>query len=80
MVPTLNGAIAVKVPAGSQPGARLRLRGKGLPRFGARGHGDLYVQLAIRLPERLSSEERGLWERLRAARGSSRPATSAAGA
>jgi molecular chaperone DnaJ len=65
-VPTLDGEITVKVPAGTQPDSRLRLRGKGLPRFGARGRGDLYVRLSVRLPERLSAEERGLWEKLRA--------------
>lgn len=65
-VPTLDGAIAVKVPPGTQPDSQLRLRGKGLPRFGARGRGDLYVRLAVRLPERLGTEERLLWEKLRA--------------
>ncbi|TAK87500.1 MAG: J domain-containing protein [Betaproteobacteria bacterium] len=65
-VPTLDGAIAVKVPPGTQPDWRLRLRGKGLPRFGARGRGDLYVRLAVRLPERPGPEERALWEKLRA--------------
>jgi len=65
-VPTLEGAISVKVPPGTQPDAQLRLRSKGLPRFGARGRGDLYLRLAVRLPERPGAEERGLWERLRA--------------
>ena len=37
-------AIAVQVPPGAQPDAQLRLRGKGLPRFGGRGRGDLYVR------------------------------------
>jgi molecular chaperone DnaJ len=64
-VPTLEGTASVKVPPGAQPGAHLRLRGKGLPRRGGHGRGDLYVQLAIVLPERLSAEERALWERLR---------------
>ncbi|OGA72266.1 MAG: molecular chaperone DnaJ [Betaproteobacteria bacterium RIFCSPLOWO2_12_FULL_65_14] len=64
-VPTLDGAIAVKVPPGTQPDSQLRLRGKGLPRFGARGRGDLYVRLVVRLPERLSDEERSLWQKLR---------------
>ena len=36
------------------------------PRFGARGRGDLYVRLAVRLPERPGPEERALWEKLRA--------------
>jgi molecular chaperone DnaJ len=67
-VPTLDGSITVKVPPGTQPDSQLRLRGKGLPRFGARGRGDLYVRLAVRVPERLTAEERRLWERLRALR------------
>jgi molecular chaperone DnaJ len=67
-VPTLEGPTKVKVPPGTQPDSQLRLRGKGLPRFGARGRGDLYLRLAVRLPERVSAQERGLWERLRALR------------
>lgn len=70
-VATLDGSITVKVPAGTQPGSELRLRGKGLPRFGARGRGDLYVRIEVRLPERLTGEERRLWEKLRAARANS---------
>jgi DnaJ-class molecular chaperone len=54
--------------AGTQPGAVLRLRSKGLPRFGGRGRGDLSVRLAVAIPERLSAEERKVWERLRAMR------------
>ena len=67
-VPTLDGALTVKVPPGTQPDAQLRLRAKGLPRFGERGRGDLYLRLAVGLPERLSAEERALWEKLRARR------------
>jgi molecular chaperone DnaJ len=67
-VPTLNGSITVKVPPGTQPDSQLRLRGKGLPRFGTRGRGDLYVRLAVRVPEHVTAEERRLWERLRALR------------
>ena len=65
-VAALDGTISVKVPPGTQPDSQLRLRGKGLPRFGARGRGDLYVRLAVKLPERPSAEERSLWEKLRA--------------
>jgi molecular chaperone DnaJ len=67
-VPTLDGEVSVKVPPGTQPDSQLRLRGKGLPRFGARGRGDLYLRLAVRLPERPGAEERALWQRLRALR------------
>jgi molecular chaperone DnaJ len=64
-VPTLEGPARVKMPAGTQPFAELRLCGKGLPRFGARGKGDLYVRIAVDIPVRLSAEERKLYERLR---------------
>ena len=70
-VPTLEGTITVRVPPGTQHDERLRLRGKGLPRFGGRGRGDLYLRLAVALPEKLSSEERKLWEKLRALRAKS---------
>jgi molecular chaperone DnaJ len=64
--PTLNGELAVTIPPGTQPDSQLRLRGKGLPRFGARGRGDLNLRVAVRIPERLGAEERKLFERLRA--------------
>lgn len=64
-VPTLDGSATVQVPAGTQFGAVLRLRGKGLPVFGGRGHGDLYLRLELRLPQRPTAEERKLYERLR---------------
>lgn len=67
-VPTLDGPLMVKVPPGTQSDAQLRLRGKGLPHFGGRGRGDLYVRLHLRVPERVSSEERKLYERLRSLR------------
>ena len=48
-VPTPDGPVQMKVPPRSQPGTRLRLRGKGVERGKARG--DLYVVLAVRLTE-----------------------------
>jgi len=47
----------------------LRLRNKGLPRFGGKGKGDLYLQVKLWVPEKLGSEERELYERLRALTG-----------
>jgi len=64
-VPTLEGEAAVKLPAGTQPDAALRLRGKGLPRFRGKGRGDLFVQIRVQVPVKLSREERELYERLR---------------
>jgi molecular chaperone DnaJ len=65
-VPTLDGQISVKVPPGTQPDSALRLRGKGLPRFGSGARGDLYVRVQIHIPERLSERQRHLFEELRA--------------
>ncbi|UCH50228.1 MAG: molecular chaperone DnaJ [Betaproteobacteria bacterium] len=66
-VPSLDGPISVKIPSGTQPDSQLRLRGKGLPRFGARGRGDLYLRIDVKVPERLTREQRRLFEQLRAA-------------
>ncbi|MDD5331134.1 MAG: J domain-containing protein [Sulfuricella sp.] len=65
-VPTLDGSASVTVPPGTQPDAVLRLRGKGLPLFGEKGRGDLYLRIGVHVPEHLSREERELYEQLRA--------------
>jgi molecular chaperone DnaJ len=65
-VPTLDGDASVKVPRGTQPESVLRLKGKGLPRFGGSGRGDLFLRIQVHVPERLSLEEQKLYERLRA--------------
>jgi curved DNA-binding protein len=62
-----GGEASVTVPAGSSSGKRLRLRGHGLPkRDGTRG--DLFVEIAIVVPEQLSAAERAAYEALAAAR------------
>ena len=62
-VPTLDGAVTLKVPAGSTAGQKLRLRGQGLPREdGSRG--DLYAVLEIGVPSEVGAEERKWWEKL----------------
>lgn len=63
-VPTVDGAARVQVPAGSQSGRKLRLKEKGLP-DDAGGRGDLYAELAIRVPEDLDDRQRELFEELR---------------
>jgi molecular chaperone DnaJ len=75
-VPTLDGRATVAIPPGTQPGAVLRLRGKGLPRFGEPRRGDLYLRVRVEVPDRLDADERRLWEQLRArAQGRGSPAT-----
>lgn len=61
------GLVKVSVPGGTQPGTVLRLRGHGLPRYGARGRGDLNVRLLVDIPRRPSRQQRRLYEQLRAA-------------
>jgi molecular chaperone DnaJ len=63
--PTLDGSVAAKLPAGTQPDTVLRLRGKGLPHFGSAGRGDLFLRIRVRIPEKLSDEEETLYYRLR---------------
>jgi curved DNA-binding protein len=58
-----DGEAKVKVPAGTSSGRRIRLRGRGLPN--PRGHpGDLYAEVRIMVPPKLSREERRLFEEL----------------
>jgi molecular chaperone DnaJ len=64
-VPTLEGSASVSVPAGTQPDAVLRLKGKGLPAFGGGPRGDLYLRIAVRIPKSLTRRERELYESLR---------------
>ena len=65
-VPTIEGEEAkVKIPAGSQHGSFVRLRGRGVPRLGGGGRGDQLVYLDVVIPRRLSKEERALYQKLR---------------
>lgn len=70
-VPTLAGSVSVTVPPGTQPGTVLRLKGRGLPEFGSGHYGELYLRIEVHIPEKLSAEERELYERLRATAGKS---------
>ena len=63
-VPTLDGNQKVAVPAGSQPDDTIVLRGKGLPRVGRSGHGNLVVHLRVKVPRKLSSRQRELLQQL----------------
>jgi molecular chaperone DnaJ len=64
-VPTLDGSVDVTIRRGTQPGTILRLAGKGLPEFGGRRRGDLYLQVAVRVPEQVTKKERELYSQLR---------------
>ena len=69
-VPTLDGAVALKIPAGTQNGRTFRLRGLGMPDVKHPDQrGDLYAVMDVTLPADLSAEERRLFEELRKLRG-----------
>jgi molecular chaperone DnaJ len=62
-IPTLEGARAkVKVASGTQPGQRVRLKGKGMPVLRSKEVGDLYVQLDVETPQNLTRRQRELLE------------------
>jgi len=61
-VPTLDGQIMLSIPAGSQSGARLRVRGKGLA--GKNGQGDLYALLKVVMPPKGDEATQALWRQL----------------
>jgi molecular chaperone DnaJ len=63
-VPTLDGPVSVEVPAGTQPGESITLRGRGMPPLGRGRTGDLRVVVNVAIPRRLTSEQRELLERL----------------
>jgi molecular chaperone DnaJ len=59
-VPTLDGPVTLKVPAGTQNGRTFRVRGRGVQGTGRRNTGDLLVSLQVAVPEKLSRKERDL--------------------
>ena len=62
-IPTLDGMVSLKIPAGTMAERQLRLRGKGLPTSdGTRG--DLYTVVSIHVPVHLTPEQKVLWEQL----------------
>ncbi len=67
-VPTLNGRVTMKLPAGASSGQQLRLAGRGMPRMKGGGSGDLYVRIRVVVPKNLSGEEKDLIGRLKGLR------------
>jgi molecular chaperone DnaJ len=63
-VPTVEGTEEIEIPAGSQAGREIRLRGKGVPRLRGAGRGDLHVILNVVVPTKLSKRERELLREL----------------
>ena len=69
-VPTLKGSkLALRIPAETQNGRKIRLANQGMPHLSGNGRGDLYAEVNVVLPTHLSEEERGLFRRLAELRG-----------
>ena len=67
IIETLSGKLKIKVPAGTQNGKTIRLKGKGMPVYEKIGtFGDFYILIQIQIPEKLSDKQKALFEELKA--------------
>lgn len=64
-VPTVNGDVYINIPAGTQSEQVLRLKEKGGPKFKGKGNGDQFVKIILKVPQKINSKQRQLWEQLR---------------
>jgi molecular chaperone DnaJ len=67
-VPTVHGNVSLKIPEGTQPDQILRIKGKGMPILNTSRTGDHFVTVKVKVPTRLSREERKIleeWKRMR---------------
>ncbi len=64
-VPGIEGSQKLKIPEGTQNGAQFKLRHKGAPILNTNGRGDLYVHVNVKMPARLTREQRKLFEQLK---------------
>jgi len=62
---TFDGLETVKIPEGIQTGSRIRLKNLGVPRLQGSGRGDLFVHVDVKVPSKLTREQRRLFEQLR---------------
>lgn len=63
-VPTLDGAVNLKIPAGTPSGQKFRLKGKGAPHLGHAGHGDQFAVIKIVVPPDLDEETKELFRKI----------------
>jgi molecular chaperone DnaJ len=63
-VPTLEGDHTLKIPEGTQSGATLRIRNKGVPVLNGHGKGDLYVEVRVQTPSKITKRQRELLQEL----------------
>ena len=59
-IETIDGNLKLRIPGGTQPGAAIRLRGKGVPHLHGSGRGDHYVRIKVTVPKHLSGRQKDL--------------------
>lgn len=64
-VPTLTGKVKMRIPSGTQAGSVLRMRNLGMPKIAGFGKGDQLVRIKIIVPERLSRQEKALYQQIK---------------
>ena len=64
-VPTMSGKVLLNIPPETQNGRTFRLGGKGMPRLGKSGNGNLFARIKVVLPEQLSDREKEIFAELR---------------
>ncbi len=64
-VPTIDGKVDLTIPAGTQSGSKLKLRGKGVENIVSHRRGDMYVIIKVVIPDKLSRDEKKIFENLR---------------
>ena len=62
-VETIDKPVKIRIPAGTQPGTLIRLRGQGVPHVRGNGRGDAYVKIQMKIPTHLTHEQRELLEK-----------------
>jgi len=62
-VETIDKPVKIRIPAGTQPGTLIRLRGQGVPHVRGGGRGDAYVKIQMKIPTHLTHEQRELLEK-----------------
>lgn len=64
-VTTVHGEVMMDIPEGTQPEKVLRLKDKGGPKFRGTGNGDQFVTIKVKIPTKLSKDQKKLWEQLK---------------
>ncbi len=63
-MPTIDGELKLRIRPGTQPGTMVRLKGRGVKNLRGFGRGDQYVRLQVKIPEKLSREQKEALEKL----------------